>query len=296
MNDYFIPIKSVFQNEYINVLDIESGLEFLAEDILKILGVDKLNITQALDLVKNLSTNRSVLIDGELYEKQSLNWLALKQVFNKFDYDGKKDFNRWIRKSLTPALALNKNEDSVNDKISGANKLDWYFIGNEKSIETIVSNYQSKLISYIGLFSEFDTVCHTNCIVYSKYLKLLKKELYIPNYDILITSDLASRLLRQRYLESISPILGVNNLDYLSLYNAFITSRNHLLTAQELDIALLYAFKEGSIPYFMLQIVEGGIFLQSLLSCTLYGSIDKSISLQIKQSYISWLHHIYLKK
>lgn len=42
----------------------------------------------------------------------------------------------------------------------------------------------------------------------------------------------------------------------------------------------------------MLQVIEGGFFLQSLLACTLAGIIDKPLSLQIKQVYTHWLNNL----
>ena len=84
----------------------------------------------------------------------------------------------------------------------------------------------------------------TDCVAYTTYIKLLKKEVNIPDYQILRTSDLGYRLLRQRYLESVLVILGVNNLGYFNFYDTFICGKEDLLIAQKLDIAVLFALKK----------------------------------------------------
>jgi hypothetical protein len=127
---------------------------------------------------------------------------------------------------------------------------------------------------------------------YGVYLQLLKKELIVPDYQILYTSDLSARLLRQRYLETVSIVLGINNVEYFSLYNMFVCARQDLMLAQELDIAIIFALKKKTIPYLMLQVIEGGFFLQSLLACTLVDGIDRQLSLLVKQVYMHWLNHI----
>ena len=149
MDNYFIPTKSVFKNKFVNVLDIESRLEFLADDILSILNINNIANTQFIDLTENLSTTRTVLIDGNLCKKQTLNWLALKNSFKKFNYEGQNEFTHWIRKSLKPALALKKEDDFYNKDVLGINTLSWYFTDNDKSVDSLVSVYQSNLVDFI---------------------------------------------------------------------------------------------------------------------------------------------------
>lgn len=127
---------------------------------------------------------------------------------------------------------------------------------------------------------------------YQCYLKLLKKQVVIPDYEILYTSDLVARLLRQRYLSLASAVLGFNNINYFNLYDTFVISRSNLLLAQELDVAIIFSSKRTPNSYLLLQVIEGGFFLQTLLACTLVGVIEKSLSLQIKTAYINWLNYL----
>lgn len=328
MDNYFIPVKTIFDDKFVNVLSIDSGLEFFADDIFSLVGcqstgnprtgvISETDISNCLginlhyDLPENLRRIRTVLIDGLLCKKQTLCWLALKHVFRQFKYDKQKEFVHWIRKSLSPALALEKFDNSNVKMLDGINLLSWFFIDSDKCIDSLVSIYQSNLFNFFGALpsiiptaDNFNSCCREGsqneadnsllpCLsAYDIYLKLLKKELTIPDYQILHTSDLAARLLRQRYLESASIVLGVNNVEYFNLYDTFVCSRQDLLLAQELDIAIIFALKKRTIPYFMLQVIEGGFFLQSLLACTLAGIIEKSLSLSIKQVYTHWLNNL----
>lgn len=293
MDNYFIPVKSIFDDKFVNVLNIDSGLEFFADDILSLIGSQLIgdvnpyssnegfavsNIDNSgmgltseanignlrYDLPENLRRIRTVLIDGLLCRKQTLSWLALKHVFRQFGYEKQKEFIRWIRKFLSPALALEKLDNSNIKTLDGINLLSWFFIDDDRCIDSLVSVYQSNLFSFFGTSPSIiptansfkkphkedsqqhcDDVSPPRSLAYDTYLKLLKKEITIPDYQILHTSDLAARLLRQRYLESASIVLGVNNVEYFNFYDTFVCSREDLLLAQELDIAVIFALKKG---------------------------------------------------
>lgn len=345
MNQFFIPIKAAFAEQTVNVLNVDSGLEFLAEDIFCLVannfGYDsgykslmESQLNSSTIIPKNLNCIRTVLIDGVLHQKQTLTWLALKHIFNKFGYSNGKEFVRWIRKTLSPALALESSDDTNFKTVEGIKSLSWFFSENNKYIDSLVSIYQHNLFSFFGIppsivpvLNNFcdsnkggktelkinckqengdlcphsaqinqdidSSCCQFNTLQsYQYYLKLLKKQIIIPGYEILYTSDLAARLLRQRYLSLASIILGFNNINYFNLYDTFVISRTNLLLAQELDIAIIFSFRKSPNFYLMLQVIEGGFFLQSLLACTLAGAIDKSLSLQIKSAYINWLNYL----
>ncbi|BDA75903.1 hypothetical protein CAL7716_100690 (plasmid) [Calothrix sp. PCC 7716] len=357
MNQFFIPIKAVFGEQTINVLNVDSGLEFLAEDIFGLIAKRnsysfkyESSIKKQLDtsstLPKNLDCIRTVLIDGVLLQKQTLSWLALKHVFHQFGYSHGKEFVRWIRKSLSPALALESSDETNLKTVEGIKALSWFFCDSNSCIDSLVSIYQSNLFNFFGIPPSIVPVlsnfCNGNkrisntgtntkpvgiakikltgqqesgdlCLhslqmtqniespcyqsfdalqSYRYYLKLLKKQIIIPDYEILHTSDLAARLLRHRYLSSASIVLGFNNLNYFNLYDTFVTSRSDLLLAQELDVAIIFSLKRNPNSYLMLQVIEGGFFLQTLLACTLARAIDKSLSLQIKSAYINWLNYL----
>lgn len=356
MNQFFVPIKAAFDEQTVNVLNIDSGLEFLAEDIYclfvknfthdygyKSLMESQLNSSNILP--QNLNCIRTVLIDGVLYQKQTLNWLALRYVFQKFGYSKIKEFVRWVRKSLSPALTLEGSDETNLKSVEGIKALSWFFCESNSYIDSLVSIYQSNLFNFFGIppsiipvlnnfcnynkgindtgaylnagktevkisgrqenrdlrlhtvqiNQDMDLSCYQSTHAlqsYQYYLKLLKKQIIIPDYEILYTSDLAARLLRQRYLSLVSIILGFNNIDYFNLYDTFVISRSNLLLAQELDIAIIFLSKKNHNSYFLLQVIEGGFFLQTLLACTLAGAIEKSLSLQIKTAYINWLNYL----
>ncbi|NJN07474.1 MAG: hypothetical protein HC815_05595 [Richelia sp. RM1_1_1] len=111
----------------------------------------------------------------------------------------------------------NDNFDAI--AIKGLDILSW-FIKDNKPIESLVCIYQSNLAS---LLRELVSAKGEN-FAYDIYLKLLRKELNIPNYQILRITDIAVRLLRKRYLES----LGINNIGYFNLYNLFMCKRDNL--------------------------------------------------------------------
>lgn len=293
MDNYFIPIKCVFNDKFINVLNIESGIEFFADDIYTLVCYQSVDNNFEL-YTRNLSTNfqrsRVVLIDGLLCDKQTLSWLALKRVFRRFEYDKQAQFIRWVRKTISPALALDKPDNRNLKVVDGINNTAWFFLDNAKSIDSLVSTYQPNLPAFFDASQHQTDMSLLNG--YDVYLQLLKKELTVPDYQILYTSDLSTGLLRQRYLETASIILGVNNVEYFNMYNMFVCARQDLMLAQELDIAIIFALKKKTIPYLMLQVIEGGFFLQSLLACTLVGDIDKHLSLSIKQVYMRWLNQI----
>lgn len=310
MDKFFVPIKAFFDNQTVNVLNVDSGLEFFAEDIFNLVSYNQSHF----DIPENLRRIRVVLIDGTLHRKQTLCWLALKYVFRQFSYSQQSDFVRWIRKTLSPALALENLDEGDIKTLDGINLLSWFFVESDKCIDSLVSIYQSSLFSFFGIppsiilspnsfINPSKNADKSNDLTpsgqtriaqigYEIYLKLLKRQLSIPDYQILHTSDLAARLLRQRYLESASIVLGINNIDYYNLYDTFVLSCQDLLLAQELDIAIIFALKKKTIPYLMLQVIEGGFFLQALLACTLAGTVEKSLSLQIKQVYTNWLNHL----
>lgn len=281
MDNYFIPVQTIFDDKFVNVLNIDSGLEFFADDIFSLvsdvpdvgtrshkrvttipdLGHCAINLYY--DLPENFRRIRTVLVDGLLYQKQTLSWLALKHVFRQFAYDKQNEFICWIRKSLSPALALEKLDNSNTKMLDGINLLSWFFIDSDKCINSLVSIYQSNLFSFFGASpsiiptaDNFKKVCsedtqQADCVsevlslpAYDLYLKLLKKELPIPDYQILHTSDLAARLLRQRYLDTVSIVLGVNNVEYFNFYDMFVCTRQYLLLAQELDTTIIFTLKK----------------------------------------------------
>lgn len=293
MDYYIVPFKGNFQKHFINVLDIDSGVEFVADDILNLVGSNNVIKFEYCNLPKSLYRIRTVLIDGLLCDKETLNWLGLQKVFRKIGYRSQKEFVRWTRKSLLPALTLEKLDDFEGKTLDGINTLSWFFNSDKKFIESLKFFHQSNLNFIRGESSS--PFGFNNGILASKYhaiySKLLRKEVNIPSYQTLRTSDLRAKLLRQRYLESALSTLAVSNIEYSTLYKAFICSQDNLLSAQELDIAVLYELKR-SIPLLTLQVIEGGFFLQSLLACTLDKSIERLLSLQIKEAYICWLNQI----
>lgn len=122
MDNYFVPFKGIFNQYLINVLDIDSGVEFIADDIFNL--VDCVNsISGYCNLHESQYTIRLILMDGLLCDKKTLNWLGLQQIFYNTDYKNQKEFARWTRKCLLPALTLEKLNDFDTKTVDGINVL-----------------------------------------------------------------------------------------------------------------------------------------------------------------------------
>lgn len=63
MDNSFVSVQGIFDNQHINVMDIETGLKFLFDDILTFVNMSSSSV------VLYEAINRTVLIDGNLCEK-----------------------------------------------------------------------------------------------------------------------------------------------------------------------------------------------------------------------------------
>ncbi|MUG91729.1 hypothetical protein F7734_04235 [Scytonema sp. UIC 10036] len=106
-------------------LDIDTGIEFLAEDICNLVCpgiIDKgtKSFIEALPL--KLRRYRPIIDEnGTLKEVDTLCWLALKFVFNLFGYEKHREFVRWLRKdvvsSATAGTILTASKAHIEDGI-----------------------------------------------------------------------------------------------------------------------------------------------------------------------------------
>ncbi|WP_148663095.1 hypothetical protein [Scytonema hofmannii] len=93
------------------ILDIDTGIEFLAEDICNlvcpgIIGKGIKSFIEALPL--KLRRQRQIIDENSTFkEVDTLCWLALKFVFNLFGYEKHREFVRWLRKDVVSSATTN---------------------------------------------------------------------------------------------------------------------------------------------------------------------------------------------
>ena len=108
MSIYWRPRIADFQGNSIRLLDINTGIEFLAEDILMLVcpgSIDKGVQSFVETLPLKLRRKRHIFSgsdDSKLQDVDTLCWLALKYIFNLFGYEKHREFVRWLRKDVTP--------------------------------------------------------------------------------------------------------------------------------------------------------------------------------------------------
>ena len=154
---YWLPRTAEFQGNFIRFLDIDTGIEFFAEDILMLVSPECIEkgihlFIEAIPL--KLRRKRQVFAEGEqsvgrlcqlvdttfaqrdrrlyslgdtkLKEIDTLCWLALKYIFNLFGYEKHREFVRWLRKDVAlssrtnMSLSLPLAKLTNNDRILGA--------------------------------------------------------------------------------------------------------------------------------------------------------------------------------
>ncbi|PMB50716.1 hypothetical protein CEN40_01160 [Fischerella thermalis CCMEE 5205] len=111
MSIYWLPRIVKFQGNFIRLLDIDTGIEFLAEDILLLVcpgGINK-GIQSFIEVLPlKLRRKRQIFInDSSLQEVDTLCWLALKYIFNLFSYEKHREFVRWLRQDIAPSNTAN---------------------------------------------------------------------------------------------------------------------------------------------------------------------------------------------
>ncbi len=110
MSIYWLPRTVKFQSNFIRLLDIDTGIEFFAEDILMLVCPGCINGIQSFIEVLPLKLRRKRQIignDSSLQEVDTLCWLALKYIFNLFGYEKHREFVRWLRQDIAPSSTAN---------------------------------------------------------------------------------------------------------------------------------------------------------------------------------------------
>lgn len=109
MNIYWLTRIADFQGNSIRLLDIDTGIEFLAEDILMLVcpgSIDK-GVQSFVEILPlKLRRKRHIFTvsdDSKLQNVDTLCWLALKYIFNLFGYEKHREFVRWLRKDVAPS-------------------------------------------------------------------------------------------------------------------------------------------------------------------------------------------------
>ncbi len=104
MSQVLYPRVVIFQGQELRVLDLATGIEFIAEDIFQIvspyfrLGITEITKYNFIEIVPvKWRRKRSIVIFDETHEFDTLCWLALTHIFKIFDYKDARDFIKWLR-------------------------------------------------------------------------------------------------------------------------------------------------------------------------------------------------------
>ncbi|NMF63243.1 hypothetical protein DP113_34445 (plasmid) [Brasilonema octagenarum UFV-E1] len=126
MNIYWLTRIANFQGSSIRLLDIDTGIEFFAKDILMLVcprNVDK-EIQSFLEVLPlKLRRKRQVFtVNHELQEVDTLCWLALKYIFNLFGYEKHREFVRWLRKDVAPISSASLSLSPLPVRVNNPDK------------------------------------------------------------------------------------------------------------------------------------------------------------------------------
>ncbi|MEC4815880.1 MAG: hypothetical protein SAK29_21800 [Scytonema sp. PMC 1069.18] len=323
-----------FQDNSIKLLDIETGIEFLAEDILMLVcptGID-FGVRSLVEILPlKLRRKRHVYSknNSNLQEVDTLCWLALKYVFNLFGYEKHREFVRWLRKDIAPSSHLKEKANNHISQVSTIqsnthstkivpvhhvnlatdrlavselivtklNSLHWFNIITNSQLLPLSEMYLKSRFSLIGApptlvpaiqdYHQRDESLSLG-ILEAVYLSFLYKGVGIPSLSN-ADANLSNQLLRKRYLDCCQLVLENVNISYFDLYFTFVTDADNLFLAQELDIALVFSYLKKRLPFPILRVLEGGVFLQALDLCGLTGSLDNQLASSLKVSYLNWL-------
>ncbi|WP_169221955.1 hypothetical protein [Brasilonema sp. UFV-L1] len=120
------------------------------------------------------------------------------------------------------------------------------------------------------------------------YFSFLYKEIDIPNEISSGNSNLQDLLLRNRYLDCCQFVLGKSSISYIDLYQSFVIESSDLILAQELDVAVILAYRRKMMPMLFLRVLEGGLFVQALNACVVSGSLNnEELALALKNFYMN---------
>jgi|GEM_PF-5937758 len=326
---YWLPKTVQFQNHWINILDIDTGLEFILEDIRQLVCPDYRIEALVAKLPLNLRRKRHLFPrNGEPCQENvdTLCWLALKYVFNLFGYEQHREFIRWIRKEVIPKLLtptytgessqvfLGQEPPNHQMEISSQTKNTLSYpvkVGSQLNNELIatklksvhwfntINNHQLLLLSKYK--KEFSLIGAPPTLIpvflttelSQCYLDLLYKQVKIPAFSE--TDNLLNHLLRRRYLDFCQLCLENEKISYSDLYQTFITNEPNLFAAQELDIALIFYYLKNSLSFPIVKVLSGGVFLQAIDMCSQQGFLDEKLTSSLSIAYFNWLSTLLME-
>ncbi|MDF5727681.1 MAG: hypothetical protein PUP92_06480 [Rhizonema sp. PD38] len=206
MSIYWLTRIANFQGNSIRLLDINTGIEFLAEDILMLVcpgSIDKGVQSFVETLPVKLRRKRHIFTgsdDSKLQDIDTLCWLALKYIFNLFGYEKHRDFVRWLRKDV----AVSSNE--------GASLSLWNGKVNNLSLS-------------------FDKrIAHTELVPVMQPVRFARTE-FTPNRNVSITARLPASELIVTKLNSLHWFNIITNCQLLSLSDMYLNSHFSLVGA-----------------------------------------------------------------
>lgn len=316
MFNIYIPINAKFKSKQIRLLDVDTGLEFVAIDIFKLVSTLPLEVLEP--LIKKLPDKfkRSRFIQlVEVVEVDTLCWLGLKYVFSQYNYQQQTSFIRWLRKDVKVfadsgqniAALLESSQSQLaapkRSSISRTNKsnlivphfdkLNWFNKVTIPQLDTLALMHQNDCFRLSGIPPSLVPTIDANRIssdseLNSVYLSLLYKKVDIPILEE-TSLNLSQQLLSTLYLNCAQAVLNNQDISYVNLYSTFVSNSHNLLLAQELDLAIIFHYTRNFFPFPLIRVLEGSIFLQALYGCNSCQIITSRLALALKFAYLNWL-------
>ncbi len=226
-------------------LDIDTGIEFLAEDIRNLVcprTIDKGTKSFVEALPPKLRRKRQIIdgIDGTLKEVDTLCWLALKFVFNLFGYEEHREFVRWLRQEVAP----NTNTSNVR-------------VGDD------VVSLKKKVIIARQFLNQ--SLC-------------LKRTKVLPVKNALVASRLPASELIVAKLNSLHWFNIINNCQLVSLSKMYLNSRFSLVGAPPTLVPAIQDYSLLQNDTFDVAILEA-IYLNFLYKQVTVPSLNSEINL-----------------
>ncbi|NEU71767.1 hypothetical protein PI95_004010 [Hassallia byssoidea VB512170] len=305
-----------FEQNSIRLLNIDTGVEFFAEDIFVLVcpvaSVSDI-ATYIADLPPKLRRRRYVQSENnEIREVDTLCWLALKYIFNIFAYQRQREFVRWLRKDIAKKFGDRQKCNLVKSKsathssglelvVTKLNSLHWFNSVNNTQLDALSTMYLQSEFSFfsappmllpaIKMYSDNTNLSSNSdkSITQTTYLNFLYKKVDIPQLTATVEVNLFNQLSRKCYLSCCQLILENENISYYDLYQSFVRNANDLLLAQELDVTIVFHYSAKALPFSICNVLKGGIFLQALELCGTHQIFDIQAVLNFKLAYLTWL-------
>lgn len=316
MTNIYIPTNAKFKLKQIRLLDVDTGLEFVAIDIFKLVSTLPVEVLESLikKLPDKFKRSRFIQLVGVI-EVDTLCWLGLKYVFSQYNYQQQTSFIRWLRKdakvsadsgqniaallesSQSQLAAPKKSNISRTSKsnliVPHFDKLNWFNKVTIPQLDILALMHRDDCFGLSGIPPSLVPTIDANRIssdseLNSVYFSLLYKRIDIPILEE-TSLNLSQQLLSTLYLNCAQAVLNNQDISYVNLYSTFVSNSHNLLLAQELDLAIIFHYTRNFFPFPLIRVLEGSIFLQALYGCNSCQIITSRLTLALKFAYLNWL-------